>query len=148
MNTHKKQLNRGLDVFSSPIYASKERMRFIKSVLKKFNYSFSATFFRGVVSLLEQEKDIHANISMNCYEEAYITPTTKSIRMKKPKWGKYEKVFVYDVFVRDGDKYTVVYKKDNNPSNYAFESKTFNRKRVDEDLSALFVSVLERNIPQ
>ena len=133
---------------SITIWNSPERDAFINSIEKKFNVSKANIFFRGVVALVEKERDIQANISLGCHVEAYYTPVTKALHASPPPRAQYDTIYIYDIFVDSLGKYNVLYKDNEEYTDYNFKGLRFNVKNIDEDIISQFSLIIEKGIPK
>jgi len=152
MNTHnlmlEAKLEKGEIKECITLWNSPERKAFIDSISDKFGASKSNIFFRGLVALLQKEREIQANIALGSYVEAYFSPSSKRLAIAPPKWGKSVVFYVYDIYIDMRGKYTVIYKENNEYDDREFKGMTFNSKRLDADIIAQFSDLIERGIPK
>lgn len=138
----------GKDRFPLSIWLPEKRASFCKSLEKKFNISKASIFYRGLVSLLERDRDIQASIALGSYVVAYLVPTSHKLLMQPPKRAKYNTIYIYDIMMSKDNKYIILYKDNDSYDDLNFKGKEINEKYIDENVLSQFTYFIEKGIPK
>ena len=139
---------KGKDRFPLSLWLPEKRASFCSSIEKKFNISKASIWYRGLVSLVEKERDIQANIALGNYVMAYLVPTSHKLLMNPPKRAKYNIIYIYDMMMSKDNKYIILYKENNSYDDLDFKGKEINEKYIDADIIAQFPYFIEKGIPK
>jgi hypothetical protein len=136
-NSSREQADKGRIGIQVQCWLPPNHHKYVSSILSKFSMSRSSVFYRGIQALSIMESDVQDSIATSNYIECVYATVTSRLQLESRANIKHT-IYVYSIIRSITGRYHVIYKENNDRTDFAFKAKEFSRNKIDDEIMSLF----------